>query len=158
MSVLEKFPTPEKDDCILDYQAITKILPHRYPFLLVDKVLSFDEESKTIRAVKNVTFNEPFFQGHFPEEPVMPGVLQVEAMAQAFCIVMYLAEPEFTEGKRPAFMGVDKCRFRAPVRPGDTLELVVTIEKLRRGIGSANAQCLVNGKVVSDAVLTATMV
>lgn len=156
MSILDNLPNPQDPNVLIDYAGILEILPHRYPFLLVDKVVSF--EDGVITAIKNVTFNEPYFQGHFPSEPVMPGVMQVEAMAQVFCILMYLAEPEFTQGKRPAFMGVDKCRFRAPVRPGDTIRMEVNIEKFRRGIGSAQAKCYVGDKCVSDAVLTATMV
>lgn len=156
MISLETLPKADDENTLIDYKGILEILPHRYPFLLVDKVVSYEEG--TIKAVKNVTFNEPFFQGHFPSEPVMPGVMQVEALAQTFCILMYLAEPEFCDNKRPAFMGVDKCRFKAPVRPGDVMDMQITLTRFRRGIGSAEAKCLVNGKVVCEAILTATMV
>lgn len=158
MISLDTLPQPEKEDVLIDYRGILEILPHRYPFLLVDKVLSFDAEAKIIKSVKNVSFNEPFFQGHFPSEPVMPGVLQVEALAQTFCILMYVAEPDFCDGKRPAFMGVDKCRFKAPVRPGDVMNMEIELTRFRRGIGSAQARCYVGDKLVCEAVLSATMV
>lgn len=159
MISLETLPKTEDPNALIDYKGILEILPHRYPFLLVDKVLSFEQgETKTMTSVKNVSFNEPFFQGHFPEEPVMPGVLQVEALAQTFCILMYLSEPEFCEGKRPAFMGVDKCRFKAPVRPGDVMRMEVELTRFRRGIGTAEARCYVGDKLVSEATLSATMI
>ncbi len=157
MNILDQLTKPEKNDCVLDFNGIRELLPHRYPFLYIDKVISFDLEAKTTLCQKNVSFNEPYFQGHFPEEPVMPGVIQVEAMAQAGCILMYALHPE-EAGKRPAFMGVDKCRFRRPVRPGDVLTIEVQEEKYRRHIGTIKATIKCNDVVVSDAVLMATMV
>ena len=158
MSLIDELPKPEKAGAVLDFAGILQLLPHRYPFLLVDKVISFETAPlNKIICQKNVTFNEPFFNGHFPGEPVMPGVLQVEAMAQAGCLMMYLCHPE-NKGKRPAFMGVDECRFRKPVRPGDVLTLIAEEAKYRRGVGSLKAVAMVNGEVASEATLMAMMV
>ncbi|MGL1901724.1 MAG: 3-hydroxyacyl-ACP dehydratase FabZ [Fibrobacterales bacterium] len=157
MSLLESLPKPEADNCIIDFAGITKVLPHRFPFLLVDRVIEMELE-KTIVVTKNVSFNEPFFQGHFPEDPVMPGVLQTEAMAQAGCILIALSYEEETKGKRPAFMGVDSARFKRPVRPGDVLTITATMEKWRRGIATWSAVITVDGKVAASATLMATMV
>ncbi|NLB64261.1 MAG: 3-hydroxyacyl-ACP dehydratase FabZ [Fibrobacter sp.] len=157
MSLLESLPKPEKEGAIVDFAGILELLPHRYPFLLVDKVISLDEETKTIVCQKNVSFNEPFFSGHFPQEPVMPGVLQVEAMAQAGCVMMYLLHEE-NKDKRPAFMGVDNCRFRKPVRPGDILTIEATETRYRRGLGTLNARVSVDGVLVSECTIMAMMV
>jgi beta-hydroxyacyl-ACP dehydratase FabZ len=156
MSFTDTLPKPERPGCLLDFAGIRAVLPHRYPFLYIDRVLS--QEGEKITCQKNVTFNEPFFVGHFPDEPVMPGVIQVEAMAQAMCILMSLAHPEDMAGKRPAFMGVDQCRFRKPVRPGDVLIIEAEIVKYRRGIGSVECRTFRDGELVSEAVLMATMV
>jgi len=156
MSLLDTLPKPEAEGCVIDFAGIRKLLPHRYPFLLVDRVLEVEPGVRLV-AHKNVSFNEPYFQGHFPEEPVMPGVLQVEAMAQAMGILMLLADETLAD-KRPAFMGVDECRFRRPVRPGDVLEIRVELEKMRRGIGVCKAEIFCDGVLVSNATLTATMV
>lgn len=160
MPTLEQLPKPEKPGSIIDFAGILQLLPHRYPFLFVDRIteLVVGVEKPTIAGIKNITFNEPFFQGHFPSEPVMPGVIQIEAMAQVFCILMYLAYPDYCQGKRPAFMGVDECRFRKPVRPGDTLRIEATLERFRRGIGNVDARVLCEGEVVAEAKLTATMI
>jgi beta-hydroxyacyl-ACP dehydratase FabZ len=158
MPKLEELTKPEKANCLIDFQGIRELLPHRYPFLYVDKIISFDDAEKKIVGQKNVTFNEPFFQGHFPEEPVMPGVIQVEAMAQVGCIMLYLAHPEESEGKRPAFMGVDGCRFRRPVRPGDVLRIECTETKWRRSIGTMEAVVYCDDEIVANATLMATMV
>lgn len=158
MSLIDELPRPEKSGSLLDFAAILKLLPHRYPFLLVDKVISLDHgEINRIVCQKNVTFNEPFFMGHFPSEPVMPGVLQVEAMAQAGAVMMYLCHEE-NAGKRPAFMGVDACRFRKPVRPGDVLTIEAMEEKYRRGVGTLQAKILIGNELVSEATLMAMMV
>jgi len=106
----------------LDLLEILNALPHRYPFLLVDRVTSY-ELKKTIRAYKNVTYNEPFFQGHFPDRPVMPGVLIVEAMAQAGGILSFLSLENEHTPKQVFFMGIDEVKFRRPVVPGDRLDL-----------------------------------
>lgn len=157
MNFLDKLPKPEKNDCIIDFAGIREILPHRYPFLFIDKVISFDAETKTVVAQKNVSFNEPYFQGHFPEEPVMPGVIQIEAMAQAGVIMEFMIRADEIEGKRPAFMGVDSCRFRRPVRPGDVLIIEVKELKYRRGIISMETKITVGDDIVANAILMATM-
>lgn len=160
MSLLDTLPKPEKKDALLDFAAILKLLPHRYPFLMIDKVVSFDEsgEKAKIVCIKNVTFNEPFFMGHFPGDPVMPGVMQCEAMAQAGCLLVYLKHPAESEGKRPAYMGVDACRFRRPVRPGDTLRIEVELDRFRRGMVNFSGKVYVGDDLVSEATHMATMV
>lgn len=117
----------------MDAKAIMEWLPHRFPFLLIDRVLSCSP-GESITAVKNVTSNEPFFQGHFPGNPVMPGVLVIEAMAQACCVLCYASTG--ARNPRPLYFlaGVDEARFRRPVVPGDSLTVQVDVEKERRGI------------------------
>lgn len=135
----------------LDINQVTRILPHRYPFLMVDRILRFEGESKAV-GLKTVTINEPYFQGHFPGLPVMPGVLQVEAMAQVASILM-LRKAE-NAGRLGFFMSADKIKFRKPVTPGDTLLIHVDLVKSRGKIGKAVGQCTVNGEVVSEGELT----
>jgi 3-hydroxyacyl-[acyl-carrier-protein] dehydratase len=118
----------------MDIQAILKYLPHRYPFLLVDRVLECTR-GETIRAIKNVTFNEPHFTGHFPERPVMPGVIILEALAQTAGILTYATLQKVPNANtRFYFAGIDKCRFRRPVVPGDQLILTAKIERNMKGI------------------------
>ena len=148
-SMVPPFQLPE-NEAVLNIKDIFKILPHRSPFLLIDKVMDFSSELKCT-AVKNVTYNEPFFEGHFPDHPVMPGVLQLEAMAQA-AAVLVLRLPD-NEGKIGYFMSADRVKFRQPVVPGDTLFIEAEIVKLKRSVGVAACQCLVNGEVVSCAEL-----
>lgn len=132
---------------MLNTQEIMKIIPHRYPFLLVDRIL---EMEPGVRAVgeKLVTINEPFFQGHFPEFPIMPGVLIIEALAQTGAVAA-LSKPEF-QGKLAYFAGVDNVRFRKPVRPGDVLRLEVHLDKIRRGVGKGSGKATVNGEVACE--------
>lgn len=121
-------------DITLDIKGILKQLPHRYPFLLVDRVLEC-HEGKSIRAIKNVTFNEPFFLGHFPDHPVMPGVIIIEALAQAAGILAFRTAKVFpAENTQFYFVGIDKARFRRPVEPGDQLILNATLQRQMRGI------------------------
>ncbi len=134
----------------LDANAIRRILPHRYPFLLIDRVLELDE--KNIHAIKCVTQNEPFFAGHFPQLPVMPGVLQVEALAQAGAI-LGLTIPG-NEGRIALLTGADEFKFRRPVVPGDVLTLKVEIEKLRKGYGRARGVASVDGETSAEGILT----
>jgi len=122
----------------LDVRAIMEIIPHRYPFLLVDRVLDL-EVGRRIVALKNVTFNEPFFQGHFPGNPIMPGVLVVESMAQAGAVLLLHSRPE-SRGKVVYFAGIDKAKFRRPVVPGDAIRLEVSVLKLR------SRTCLMRGE------------
>lgn len=135
----------------LDIVQVLNTLPHRYPFIMVDRVLEFIGETELV-AIKNVTINEPFFEGHYPGHPVMPGVLQIEAMAQAAGILM-LKKHKF-EQKLAYFMSCDKVKFRKPVTPGDQLEIHVKVVKYRgEKIGIAEGECRVNGSVVSSAEL-----
>lgn len=135
---------------MLGIKEIKEILPHRYPFLLVDKVESI-EEGKKIVAYKNVTANEEFFNGHFPDYPVMPGVLIIESLAQTGAIAI-LQKEEF-KGKLALFAGINKARFKQQVFPGDTLKLEVEIVKLRGPIGIGAATASVDGKLVCSAEL-----
>ncbi len=149
--------TVRPEEKVLDIRRVLDTLPHRYPFVLVDRVLEIDEEGVRLRAVKNVTINEPYFQGHFPGRPVMPGVLQVEAMAQAAGILMLRRTS--SEGKVAFFMSCDKVKFRQAVEPGDQLEIHVELVKMRANkIAQAKGQCKVGGKVVSSAELMFTLV
>lgn len=134
----------------MDIKEIMEIIPHRYPFLLIDKVESIEENK--IVAKKNVTMNENFFQGHFPQEPVMPGVLIIEALAQAGAVSL-LAKDEF-KGKIAYFGGIDKAKFRRKVVPGDTLTLEVELIKMRSKVGVAKGVAYVEGKKAAEAELT----
>ena len=134
----------------LDINEVMRTLPHRYPFLMVDRVIEFQGDSKAI-GVKAVSINEPYFQGHFPGHPVMPGVLQLEAMAQVASIVM-MRKTE-NSGKIGYFMSADEVKFRKPVFPGDTLFIHIEMLKARKNLGKAACKCMVNGDVVSEGVL-----
>ncbi|MDD3839546.1 MAG: 3-hydroxyacyl-ACP dehydratase FabZ [Clostridia bacterium] len=134
----------------MDISDIQGILPHRYPFLLVDRVIEV-EWGKRAKGIKNVTINEPFFQGHFPGFPVMPGVLIVEALAQVGAVAMLGQEQN--KGKIALFTGIDKFRFRKQVIPGDTLELEVEIIKMRGTIGKGKAEARVDDVVVASGEL-----
>lgn len=135
---------------VLDINQVMRILPHRYPFLLIDRVIETMGDDKCV-AIKNVTINEPFFEGHFPGHPIMPGVLQLEAMAQVSSIIM-MRKPE-NAGKLGYFMSADAVKWRKPVVPGDTLFIESDIVKMRGPIGQTKCRCLVNGEVVSEADL-----
>lgn len=118
----------------MDINEVMRRLPHRYPFLLVDRVLEC-HSGKSIRALKNVTFNEPFFPGHFPHRPVFPGVMILEALAQTAGILAFVTAGVYPDENRPMyFVGIDKARFRRPVEPGDQLTLTATLERSMRGI------------------------
>ena len=134
----------------LDVTQIMKILPHRYPFLMVDRVTKID--GTKITGVKNVSVDEPFFQGHFPHHPIMPGVLQLEAIAQVAGILT-LRQAE-NMGKLAYFMSAENVKWRKPVRPGDTLVIEVELTKSRGKIGKAKGVCYVQGEVVSEAEVT----
>lgn len=142
-------------DAVLDINEVMKILPHRYPFLLVDRIIGFEGDTKC-RGMKNVTINEPFFQGHFPGHPIMPGVLQLEAMAQVASVVL-LRMPG-NQGKIGYFMSADNVKWRRPVLPGDTLIIETEILKVKRSIASGVGRCIVNGQIVSEADLMFSVV
>jgi 3-hydroxyacyl-[acyl-carrier-protein] dehydratase len=135
----------------LDIYAVMKLLPHRYPFLLVDRVLHY-EVGKSIRCLKNVTFNEPFFPGHFPGRPIMPGVIIIEALAQAAGILTFLTVGIVpTEATRFYFVGIDKARFRKPVEPGDQLILTAQHERSFKGIWRYSTVAFVGDNEVAHA-------
>jgi 3-hydroxyacyl-[acyl-carrier-protein] dehydratase len=149
----ESTPTPAETSPPLPWEAaqIMRVIPHRYPFLLIDRVVEL-EQGKRVVAIKSVTANEPQFTGHFPERPIMPGVLMVEALAQAGAVAV-LSLPE-NRGKLALFAGIDDCRFRRTVLPGDTLRLEVTVEKLSRMFGRARAVASVDDEVAVEATLS----
>jgi 3-hydroxyacyl-[acyl-carrier-protein] dehydratase len=132
----------------MDSKQIKEVIPHRYPFLLIDKVTEM-EEGKRVAGIKNVTINEPFFQGHFPDYPVMPGVLILEALAQTGAIAVLGMEAN--KGKIGFLAGVDKCRFKRQVIPGDQLELEVEIVRVKGPIGKGKGIATVNGEVACEA-------
>lgn len=139
----------------LKIQDVMKHLPHRYPFLLVDRILEHTPD-KRITGLKNVTINEPFFQGHFPGTPIMPGVLIVEAMAQVGGVFAMLSTPDKAEGTLMYFMGLDQVKFRKPVVPGDQLIIEVEVLKKRGKVLKFSGIAKVDGQVVTEAQLLAT--
>jgi beta-hydroxyacyl-ACP dehydratase FabZ len=141
---------------LMDVNEIQRIIPHRYPFLLVDSILELDPARKIV-GIKNVSINEPFFQGHFPGTPVMPGVLIVEAMAQV-AAVMVLKEIADRENKLVYFSGIDRARFRQPVVPGDQIRIVVEVIKMRPRHGKLKAEAYVKERMVAEAEIFSTIV
>ncbi len=137
----------------MDIQDILEYLPHRYPFLLVDRVLAI-EPGLSLTGLKNVSYNEPFFPGHFPQRPIMPGVLIVEALAQATGILAFKSEGEKPDHRSMYYLvGVDNARFKRPVVPGDQLILDVRLDRIRRGIGKFFGEARVDGQLVATAEL-----
>lgn len=142
---------------VLDIHAILEHLPHRYPMLLVDRVLEL-EKGKRILALKNVTINEPFFAGHFPHHPVMPGVLQIEALAQAAGILSFQTMGRISDGGSVYyFVGIDRARFKRPVVPGDQLRLEVEIVRIARSIWKYSGRATVDGQITAEAELMCTL-
>jgi 3-hydroxyacyl-[acyl-carrier-protein] dehydratase len=140
---------------MIEINEIMKILPHRYPFLLVDRIVEH-ELGKKIVGLKNVTINEPFFQGHFPGYPVMPGVLIIEAMAQVGGILAYMASKDEIRKKLCYFVGIDNAKFRRPVMPGDQLRIEMEAVSNRRNIWCFNGKVFVDDKLATEADLRAT--
>ena len=140
---------------VLNFDALKKAIPHRYPFLLIDKV-TITEPDKSAIGIKSVSGNEPFFQGHFPEHAIMPGVLIVEAMAQVAC-ALFLSKPE-ASNKLAFFMGMEEIKFRKPVVPGDRLELKIEILQMRSRFGKAKGEAFVEGQLVTEATFTFAIV
>jgi 3-hydroxyacyl-[acyl-carrier-protein] dehydratase len=140
---------------LMDINEVMRILPHRYPFLLVDRVVEH-EAGKRIVGLKNVTINEPFFQGHFPGHPVMPGVLIIEGMAQVGGILAYLASDDEVRKKVCYFAAIDNAKFRRPVRPGDQLRIEMTALACKRGMWVFAGKAYVADKLVAEAELKAT--
>lgn len=143
-------------EIILDITQIQSILPHRYPFLLVDRIIEYDP-GKRVVGIKNVTINEPFFNGHFPGAPVMPGVLIVEAMAQTAGVMM-LADLPDRESKLVFFTGIDDAKFRRPVVPGDQLRMELTVLRLRPRYIKLRGEAYVDGKMVAEAGISSSLV
>lgn len=143
---------------MMDIHRILEHLPHRYPFLLVDRVLDIDHEAKTIRAVKNVTYNEPFFTGHFPNRPVMPGVIIIEALAQASALLTFETE-KITLGENQVFyfVGLDAVRFKRPVEPGDQLILHAAFDRGRARVYRFNCKATVDDELACEATVMCTM-
>jgi len=140
----------------MDIHKVLRLLPHRYPFLLIDRVVDFKPNDYLV-ALKNVTFNEPYFAGHFPVRPVMPGVLIVEAMAQATGLLAMQSRPDEVGEKALYYLaGIDKARFKRTVEPGDQLTLDVRLKKVRRGVWLFNGEARVDGQVVATADILCT--
>jgi beta-hydroxyacyl-ACP dehydratase FabZ len=143
-------------ETLIDITGILEFLPHRYPFLLVDRVVEFEPRQRIV-VIKNVTINEPFFQGHFPDVPVMPGVLILEAMAQAAGLLMYY-EIQDHKTKLMYFTGADHVRWRQPVFPGDTLRLELTVLRMKARYLKLRAEAFVDGQLVAEAEITSLLV
>lgn len=137
----------------MDIEEILNYLPHRYPFLLVDRVLDY-EPGKWLKALKNVSYNEPFFAGHFPQRKVFPGVLMLEAMAQATGVLSYMSHKDAGDSSALYyFASIDNARFKKPVIPGDTMVMEVELQKVRRGMGKFTGVCKVDDEIVCSADL-----
>ena len=146
--------TTETEVEAIDILRIMEMIPHRYPFLMIDRVEDIVPDVSAV-GIKNVTINEPFFQGHFPRRPVMPGVLIIESMAQTAAVLVVQTLGQESEGKLVYFMTVDSARFRKPVMPGDTLHVHVYKERNRRNVWKFRGEAKVNGTLVAEAVYAA---
>ena len=146
--------TSEQTGITIDIDRIMQMIPHRYPFLMVDRMVDVIPNERAV-GIKNVSINEPFFQGHFPQRPVMPGVLIIEAMAQTSAILVVHTLGASAEGKLVYFMGIDSAKFRKPVGPGDQLHIHVTKERSRGNVWRFAGQAKVDGVLVAEAVYSA---
>lgn len=144
----------EQEGLSLDIERIMQMIPHRYPFLMIDRVVAIVPETTAI-GIKNVSINEPFFQGHFPQRPVMPGVLIIEAMAQTAAVLVVHTLGTASEGKLVYFMSVDSARFRRPVVPGDQLRIHVSKQRSRGNVWKFSGEAKVNGTLVAEATYAA---
>ena len=140
----------------IDIRQLMRLIPHRYPMLLIDRLTAIEPPTRAT-GIKCVTINEPFFQGHFPDDPIMPGVLIIEAMAQTAAALVVTAQDRGGMGDLVYFMGIDNARFRRPVRPGDQLQLEVEHQKSRLGIHWYKGRALVEGRLAADAVINAKL-
>ncbi|MDH5747841.1 MAG: 3-hydroxyacyl-ACP dehydratase FabZ [Rhodospirillales bacterium] len=147
----------KNDTALIDIRRIMEMIPHRYPFLLIDKVTDVVSGQSAI-GIKNVTINEPFFKGHFPGHPVMPGVLIIEAMAQTSAVLVVHSMGEDAEGKLVYFMSIDHARFRKPIVPGDTIHIHVTKDRSRGNVWKFKGEARVNDTVMAEATYAAMIV
>ncbi len=141
---------------MIEIREIMSLLPHGYPFLLVDRIIEMEPGKRAV-GIKNVTYNEPFFPGHFPGRPIMPGVLIVEAMAQTAGVLVFKSLPDGNRKKPVYFLGIDNVKFRKPVIPGDQLRLELEISRHRQSIWGFNGKAFVEGKLVAEADLLAML-
>ncbi len=154
---MEQSETAQAGETNIEIGEILKRIPHRYPFLLIDRAEDY-RPNESIVGIKCVTVNEPFFVGHFPGNPVMPGVLIIEAIAQSGAVLMSKSLDVEVEGKTIMFMSVDNCRFRYPVRPGDVLRMAVEVTKVRGDVFKFRGKATVNGKTAAEAEFAAMVV
>jgi len=147
----------KKSGYAIDITRIMKMIPHRYPFLMIDRVEDINLDVRAV-GIKNVTINEPYFQGHFPGHPVMPGVLIVEAMAQTAAVLVVATMGEAAEGKLVYFMSVDQARFRKPIGPGDRVEIHVEKQRNRGNVWKFTGKAIVDGALMAEAVFAAMIV
>jgi 3-hydroxyacyl-[acyl-carrier-protein] dehydratase len=141
----------------VDIDGIKRLIPHRYPFLLIDRAVDLIAETSAV-GIKNVTANEPYFEGHFPAQPIMPGVLIIEAMAQTAAVLVVATLGGTAEGKLVYFMTIERARFRRPVRPGDQLRLLVEKEQRRLGVWKFAGRATVDGQLAAEATISAKIV
>ncbi len=156
---MDNAPTaPEaKPGTVIDINRIMRMIPHRYPFLLIDRIVELVPNTRAV-GIKNVTYNEPFFQGHFPGHPIMPGVLIVESMAQTAAVMVMETLQRTSEGVVVYFMSIDEARFRKPVGPGDTVHIHVEKQRQRGNVWKFRGEAKVDGVLMAEAVFTAMIV